>query len=235
MSLGVCLSGGGVKGAAHIGMLEALREYGIKPDYIAGTSSGSIAAALYSIGYTPKEMIKLFRKYAKHINYIDYRNIFKVLFGIIFKRRFILDGLNSGVIIEKIINSACKEKNINNISDIKIPLIIPSVDLHNGDIYMFSSTTNRFGFSDDIIYINDISVGEAVRASCSYPGVFSPFRYNNRFLIDGGIRDNTPWKELKKLGADKVVCVTFEDKLKRKKENISILDVISRKFGIIII
>ena len=61
MKLGLCLSGGGVKGAAHIGVIKALEEEGIKLDCISGTSSGSIVAALYSMGYSTKEMISLFK------------------------------------------------------------------------------------------------------------------------------------------------------------------------------
>ena len=64
---------------------------------------------------------------------------------------------------------------------------------------------------DKITYINDINIGKAVRASCSYPVVFSPCPYKNIKLIDGGIRENVPWKELKTLGADKVFCIMFED------------------------
>ena len=60
MKFGLCLSGGGVKGAAHIGVIKALEEERIKPDCLSGTSSGSIVAALYSMGYTSKEMLELF-------------------------------------------------------------------------------------------------------------------------------------------------------------------------------
>ena len=53
MSLGIAMSGGGVKGVAHIGALKALEEENIKIDYIGGTSSGSIVATLYAAGYKP--------------------------------------------------------------------------------------------------------------------------------------------------------------------------------------
>ena len=68
MKVGLCLSGGGVKGAAHIGVIKALEEAGIKLDCLSGTSSGSIVAALYSMGYTQKQMIELFKSYAKDIS-----------------------------------------------------------------------------------------------------------------------------------------------------------------------
>ena len=59
MKLGLCLAGGGVKGAAHIGALKALEENKIKIDYIGGTSSGSIVASLYACGFTADEIYKV--------------------------------------------------------------------------------------------------------------------------------------------------------------------------------
>ena len=56
MKLGLALSGGGIKGAAHIGVLKAFEDENIKIDYISGTSSGSIVATLYAIGYKPEEI-----------------------------------------------------------------------------------------------------------------------------------------------------------------------------------
>lgn len=65
-----------------------------------------------------------------------------------------------------------------------------------------------------------------MHASCSYPGVFSPCKYQNVKLSDGGIRENTPWKELKKIGVEKVICVTFVEKsdIKCQKNIFNILE-----------
>ena len=79
---------------------------------------------------------------------------------------------------------------------------------------------------NNIKYIYDVEIGKAVRASCSYPGVFVPTEINNTKLIDGGIRENTPWKELKNCGADKVLCVCFETEINEQKEEKNIIDVI---------
>ena len=163
-------------------------------------------------GYNYEEIYYLFKKYSKKIKYIDGKNIIKLIYGILIKRRIIINGLNSGEIIEKIVEEAARNKNIKKIEDIKMPLLIPSVDVHNGKIYCFCSMNNRRSFSDEIVYKNNINIGKAVRASCSYPLVFSPCKYNNTELIDGGIRENVPWKELKLLGADKIVNIMFEDK-----------------------
>lgn len=232
MKLAVCLAGGGVKGAAHIGVLKALEEEKIEYDYIAGTSSGSIVASLSAMGYKSDEIYELFKIYCKKIKYVDWKNIVKLIGGLIFKRSIIINGLNSGDIIEKIINEAAQEKGIYNITQIKKNLLIPSVDLNSGKLYMFSSMYKRGNYSDEIEYIDNINIGKAVRASCSYPGVFSPCEYNNRELIDGGIRENLPWKEAKVNGADKVFCVKFQNKKDRKCHN-NIIDIVSGSLDIL--
>lgn len=212
MENGICFAGGGVKGAAHIGVIKALEEENINFKYIGGTSSGSIVACLYACGFTADEMLDIFQKYCKKIKYVDFINILKLIIGLIFTRTIIIDGLNSGKQIEKLINKFCAKKKIENISDVKKKLLIPSVNLCNGEVICFTSFPNnkRSTYSDNIIYKNDINIGKAVRASCSYPVVFSPCKFNNAKLIDGGIRENVPWKELKKIGAKKVLNITFE-------------------------
>lgn len=199
MKLGLCLAGGGVKGAAHIGVLKAIEEEKIKINYISGTSSGSIIAALFASGYSYDEILLLFKKYSKKIKYINYANLFKLIFGLIIKRKIIIKGLNNSKIIEQTVNEACAKKGIYNINQINMPLIIPSVDLNKGNMVCFCSKENRSIISDKIEYVNNINIGDAVRASCSYPLVFEPYEYNSTQLIDGGIRENIPWKETKKL------------------------------------
>lgn len=233
MNLGISLSGGGVKGAAHIGVLKAFSEAGIDFNYISGTSSGSIVATLYAIGYIPDEIYYLFKKYCKEIKYVDYKNIIKGILGLIFKRKIIIDGLNNGNKIEEIINNACGAKNIKNINQIKKYLIIPSIDLYDGKIYIFSSKQNRNTYSNNMCYIYDMEIGKAVQASCSYPGVFSPCTYNNTKLIDGGIRENIPWKQIKINGADKVICVVFEKEIDKNKKEKNIIDVVSRSIDLL--
>ncbi len=216
-----------------------MEEENIKINYISGTSSGSIVASLYAMGYRPEEIYNLFKKYSKKIKYVDFKNVLKFIYGIFVKRKIIIDGLNSGNIIEDLINEECMKKNIKNINEIKMPLIIPSVDLYSGNIYCFTSKTQnkRNTITDKMIYINDISVGKAVRASCSYPVVFSPCKYKNIELVDGGIRENIPWRETKSLGADKVISVVFEKRIKEKNYNNvfseNIVDVISNSISIL--
>ena len=232
MKLGLSLAGGGVKGAAHIGVLKAFEEKNIKIDYISGTSSGSIVSTLYAIGYTPDEIYDIFKKYCKEINYISVGNIFKLIGGLIFKKKILIQGLNNGDKIEKLMTNLCIKKGIKNINQIKMPLVIPSVNLHNGEVYVFSSLQTRGTYNDKTKYINDIDIAKAVRASCSYPGVFSPCKYKDIELIDGGIRENVPWKETKLMGADKVISVVFEEELK-KDDYINIIEVVMSAIGIL--
>lgn len=211
MSLGLALAGGGVKGAAHIGAIKALEENNIKFDYISGTSSGSIVAALYASGFTTDEIYNIFKKYCKKIKYVDFINVIKLIFGLIFTGKIHIDGLNSGKQLEKLINNECNKKKITNICDIKMPLVIPTVDMCDGKVICFSSKLNRKSISDKIEFVNDVSIGKAVRASCSFPVVFSPCNFKRTKLIDGGIRENVPWKETKLIGADKVLSIMFEE------------------------
>ena len=231
MRVGLCLSGGGIKGAAHIGVIKALEEESIKIDCVSGTSSGSIVATMYAMGYTPDEMLCLFEKYGKEIGKVNWWLIIKLVLGLIFKRKICIEGLNKGNKLGKIINDQAIRKGIELISDIKMPLIIPSVNLYDGSIYLFSSLKNNRKYSDEVIILNNVDVGRAVQASCAYPGIFCPTNINNQNLVDGGVRENTPWKELKDIGAEKVISVVFEEEKKHKKK-VNILDCITGAMGI---
>lgn len=228
MKLGLCLSGGGIKGIAHIGAIKALGEAGVKFNYVSGTSSGSIIATLYVCGFTTNEMYEIFTKYAKSIRYIDFENI-KSFFKNIFTGKGIrIDGLNSGTKIKKIVNEVCMQKGIRNIKQIKMPILIPAVDIYTDELCFFSNNINK-NIKSEIRYINDIDIGTAVQASCSYPGIFSPCMFKNKLFVDGGITENLPWKETKKAGANKVLSIVFEDKEPKKCCN-NIFEIINKSF-----
>lgn len=235
MSIGICFSGGGIKAAAHIGAIRAFEEDNLKFDYFAGTSSGSIIATLYATGYTSDEMINIFKKYAKKIKYVSLGNIVSLIINLILKRKVTIKGFNSGAIIERLINKELNKKNIYYIQDIKKELIIPSIDINTGDINVFISNENknRAKFSDNIIYNNDVNIGKAVRASCSYPVIFAPCKIGNKQLVDGGLRDNVPWKLTKEKGADKVLSVVFDEEKNKKKYCKNLLQVAKNSIGIL--
>lgn len=232
MKLGLSLAGGGIKGVAHIGAIKALEESDIKFSYISGTSSGSIVATLYASGYTTDEIYEIFKKYIKEINYIDKKNLGKLAKNIITGKGInAIDGLNSGEKIKKLINEVCGKKGINNISQIKMPLLIPAVNIYNEEVYVFSNNV-LWNKNDEVRYINSVDIGTAVQASCSYPGIFSPCEYENELLIDGGITENLPWRETKRAGADKVLSIVFVSKTPKSCCR-NIYEVVNKSFSIL--
>lgn len=173
MKLGLSLAGGGIKGAAHIGALKAFEEENIKFEYISGTSSGGIVATLYASGYTADEIYTIFKKYINKIHYIDFINVKKFFINLFTGKGIVIDGLNSGENINNLINEVCNKKNVFNIKDIKMPLIIPAVNIVTEKLYVFSNC-NFKNKTKDVKYIYDIDIGKVVQASCSYPrSIFS--------------------------------------------------------------
>lgn len=222
MKLGLAMSGGGIKGAAHIGVIQALQEENIKVDIVGGTSIGSIVAALYAMEYTPKEMLKLFNYFSKLIfknsaMYTDPRG--KKLLSIQ------AGGLYSGENIAFAIEEAGKYKNIKKLQDLKIPIVIPAVDLRDSEKYVF---TNMGKINDK--YLNKADISIAVRASSSYPAIFAPCIYNKHKFVDGGILDNIPVEEVKKIGADKVIAIRF--KLNKTSRTIGLRSTLNKAIDI---
>ena len=212
MKLGLALAGGGVKGAAHIGAIKALEENGIKIEAVAGTSIGSIVSSLYAMGYTTEKMLEIFKYFSKGIMKADARHFAGNLKT---TRRLLGDGLLSGENIEIAITECAKEKGIKNIKDINMPIAIPTVDIVECKKYVFTNADLEGDY-----YINNALIGKAVRASSSYPGVFAPCIYKGHKFVDGGILDNVPADEVKKLGVDKVLTLKFATALNYDPKNI---------------
>ena len=91
-----------------------------------------------------------------------------------------------------------------NLNDLELPILIPSVDIYNGEKYVF--TNCKRNEKNDI---TNSPIATAVRASCSYPGVFAPCFFRDHCFVDGGVLDNIPADEVKKAGADIVISVKF--------------------------
>lgn len=216
MKIGLALAGGGVKGASHIGVIKALQENDIEIGYIGGTSIGSIVASLYAMGYSTDEMLKLFRYFSKYIMKVDPKYYWTNVKN---KKNFMGYGLISGENIEMAINECAALKGIKNMEDLKIPIVMPTVDIKNSQKYVFTNHQYDENFKENI-YIRDITVGKAVRASSSYPGMFAPTIYENHKFVDGGIIDNLPAQEVRKLGADKVLSIRFSSKNETDPKNV---------------
>ena len=225
MKLGLALSGGGIRGAVHIGVLKALEENNIKVDIIGGTSSGSLVAALYAMGYSPVHIYQLFKRYGKTITNMGAGPIINGIGGYIVNKKFNISGISEGKDIEELYNEFAYKKKIYKMSDMKMPIVIPTIDIKSGKEYIFTSKKTK-----DPKYINDIPVGGAVRASSSFPAVFCPYEYKNHLFLDGGTLDNIPVKEVFKCGADKVISVKFQPINIDKESNV--MDIVFKTIDI---
>ena len=235
MKVGLVLSGGGIRGIAHAGVIKALEEENISINIIGGTSSGSLVAALYAMGYSPYYIYVLFKRYAKQILGIESKPILSGIGNFMFSKKLTLNGLKDGESIERAYDEIAFKQGIRAVKDIKMPLVIPAVDIYSSKEYIFVSRKPKES-EDQIQYITDISIGKAVRASSSFPIVFSPCKYQQFAFLDGGILDNTPVYEVKKQGADKTLAVIFESDKVTNKSNImdlgmKILDIMGTKLS----
>jgi NTE family protein len=195
--VGLVLSGGGARGAAHIGVIKALEENNIPVDFISGTSIGAIVGSLYAIGYTPDEMLELIlsdefnnwqsgtisEKYVYYFKKPDATPEF-MSFNLNLSDSTFFDGLLPGSIVNPVqINQAFMEiyaqasaKASWNFDNLFVPF-----RCMGADIYSKKSITFRNG-----------DLGEAVRVSMTFPFVFAPLWKNGVPLFDGGIYDNFP-------------------------------------------
>ena len=222
MKLGIALSGGGIRGIAHAGVLQALEENGIKPDIIGGTSCGSIVAAMYALGYSPYHIFILCKRYGKIISRANAMPILSGIHNSICNKKISLSGLNNGEKIEVVSDELAKRRGIGKLQDVKMPLVIPTVDMVSGKEYVFTNNIPKEK-SEEKEYIVDVNIGRAIRASSSFPAYFSPCEHNGCAFIDGGVLNNVPADEVRLQGADKVIAVKFHsDKI---TENSNLMDV----------
>lgn len=230
MKLGLALSGGGIRGIAHAGALKALEDNKITVDIIGGTSSGALVASLYAMGYSPYYIYLLFKRYAKDIVGINSSPVISGIGNFFKSKKVSMTGLKTGESIEEAYNNLALRNGIKKINDIKkMPIVIPAVDIKESKEYVF---TNRIPIDtkQKDKYINDISIGKAVRASSSFPAVFCPCEFKKHSFLDGGVLDNIPVTEVKKQGADKIIAINF--KADEINEQSNIMDVVMRTIDI---
>ena len=177
--IGLALGGGAVKGFAHIGVIKMLEAQGIQIDFITGTSAGSVVAAIYASGMSGLEMNRMALKMDEAM-IADWALPFGTRFG----------GWLKGEALEKYINRLVKQKPI---EQMHIPLGIIATDLASGKPILF-----RRG-----------NTGQAVRASCSIPGVFQPVTISGRQYVDGGLVAPVPVTYVKQMGATFVIAVNI--------------------------
>jgi len=177
--IGLALGGGAARGFAHIGVIKALEASGIKPDLVVGTSAGSVIAALYAAGNKGTDLNKIALS-LDEASITDWALPFSGKFG----------GMIKGDALQTTINRLLKNQTIENMP---MPLGIVATDLQTGAGVLF-----RRG-----------DTGQAVRASCSVPGVFQPTTINGHEYVDGGLVSPVPVRYAKQMGADFVIAVNI--------------------------
>lgn len=206
--LGLALSGGSVRAAAHVGVLKALEEYALEPDVVVGTSGGAIVAALYATGLTATELQQLFWEYSKtkgKIVDLNWRGAILALLTWDIKR---FTGVVRGVSLEKIIAQSLPIQDFRDLK--KCQLLIPAVNLNNGQQTVFGDyktmglSLDADGKCAEYPLRDDLTIAQAVRASISIPGVFVPAVFEDDqspdCYVDGALRDGYPINIAVRLG-----------------------------------
>lgn len=208
-ALGIAFSGGGLQGIAHIGAVKALYELGIHPDYVSGTSSGSAMAALVAMGCSAQEMTDFAERYWEVL--ADFRPVPIVaqLASLKFNKKTDKDGLKDGEVISNVIKEAMDLKGVKGFDDLPINLSICSNDTHTMDECVFT-TENENLHREHIHYIHGAPLELAVRASMTFPGIYTTCDYEQYNLIDGGSKDNLPVQILQDMGVGKVLAIAFD-------------------------
>ncbi len=208
-AVGVAFSGGGLQGIAHIGAVRALHELGIRPQYVSGTSSGSAMAALVAMGCNADEMTAFAERYWEVL--ADFRPIPIVtqLASLKFNKKTEKDGLKDGAVISNVIKEAMDSKGIKGFEDLPINLCICTNDTHTMDECIF--TTEKEDIKrEHIHYIHGAPLELAVRASMTFPGIYTTCDYKQYNFIDGGSKDNLPVQVLQDMGVGKVLALAFD-------------------------
>jgi len=175
--IGLSLGSGGARGLAHIILLEAFDELGIKPNVISGTSVGAIIGAVYASGKTAVEIKEAFINNIlnKSGRFIDFLNKSRILRAIdLVDLEFRSGGFVKG---EKFLKLLSEEIGVKNFSDLQIPLKI---------------TATNFLTKKQSIF-DEGKLLPALKASYSLPGLLAPVKINNNYFVDGGMVNPLPW------------------------------------------
>ncbi len=209
------LSGGGARGFAHIGVLRVLDELGIKPDYITGTSMGSIIGGFYSLGYTVKEIEEITHTLDWNKLLSDNIELNKIVmdekkesdrYNITFHIRDHKFKLPAGVIEGQQIVSKFKELSWalpgnTKFDSLPIPFHCMGVDL----------------FSGKTIEMKSGDFTSAIRASMAIPSIFSPAHIDSMLIVDGGVERNFPVQEAKNVLSRTAVLSSIVDSREQTK------------------
>lgn len=203
------LSGGGARGAAHVGVLKTLEKLHIPVDCIAGTSMGAIVGGLYAAGMTPEELETQMNRPAiqadmandtprSRLSYKDKQDelkyLLKVEFGYDDGRFFFPQGIVNGTAPDRILNvlSVALQPD-QDFDKLPIPFRAVATDIETGDM----------------VVLGHGSFADSIRASLSVPGLYPPVRIDGHLLMDGGLSRNLPVDVARAMGADVVIAVNI--------------------------
>jgi NTE family protein len=180
------LSGGGLKGLAHIGVLRALEERGLMPSLVVGSSIGSLIGASWAAGATPRQME------ARALR-VRRRDVFQVARVDVAFRRLLAPALYRREPLEALIASL-----VGNITfrDLERRLLVNTTDLHSGMQVMWG-----------LPGLLDARVADAVAASCALPGIFPPREIAGRAYVDGAVVENLPVRLAASLGSGPIIAI----------------------------
>ncbi len=176
-TIGIAFGAGGARGLAHLLMIEALDELGVKPSIISGSSIGAVVGAFYAAGFSGKEMREILDQLInpKSDSVFDFllkSDIVKMF--TMFDPQFIRSGFIKG---EKFQNYMKNHLKVSRFEELKIPLMIVATDYWKKEAVIFEK--------GDLI--------QPIKASYSLPGLFTPVKIKNRILIDGGAVNPLPF------------------------------------------
>ena len=222
--LGLALGGGGSRGVAHIGVLQALHSSGISPDIIAGTSSGSTIGAMYAATLDPFWIENRFRKFMETDLFIEFRSgslidgrneetFLEKVTTKIKQHYMVVLGLNKSFVarrevIEKAVNFLIP---LNSFSELKIPMEIVAVDIQSGE---------------EIIY-HEGDLKESIIQSSSIPGFFEPTVENEKIIVDGGVASPIPIETLKDK-VSKIMAVDITNNKLKPLQSPNMIEIMRR-------
>ena len=210
--IGLVLSGGGAKGFAHIGVLKVLEEAGVKIDYITGTSMGAVVGGLYASGYSATQIDSIFyntdfdellQDYIPRASKSFYEKNNDQMYALSLPFNKLKIGipiaLSKGMYNYNLLSKLThKVRHIRDFSKLPIPFLCVATDIEKGEQ----------------VILDHGYLAQAMLASSAFPSLFSPVEIDGKLLIDGGVVNNYPVEEIRKMGADIVIGVDVQDDLK---------------------
>lgn len=231
--VGLVLSGGGARGAAHIGVIRRLEELRIPIDYIAGTSMGSIIGGMYASGMSLDEIEAM-------MTGIDWNDAFQDETDR--KDRTFRRKLDDNLYVFK------AKPGLSDNGDVKLPLGLlqgQKIDLIMSNIVLPVSGIQNFdelsipyrAVASDMVkghavVIKNGDLAKAMRASMNIPSAFAPLKFEDKLLVDGGIANNLPINVVRDMGADIVIAVDISTPLREKDDLDNVLKITDQLIGI---